>query len=246
MGDILDSGEPLKPDILGLLHPRTPDDPKTVWEDVAVVIKVKDHSVKTVKQLATYARNHLSLNRRLALTLRFLCFHRSGVSASELLTLKEEDGFRSVVKHMVGILSIRDEAGFGLDSTRVNETYHLNGRYYDIVRTIQNRDSIRGRATAVIPEWPSRELTLVDEVPQLPEKMTKDHPPEGTLPSPHHLLNAQFWKVVDGSPVRSPEIKQLHCTAMGLEGLPLLDNSDNAAGIPTPAVLLETILHSMI
>ncbi|KAH9083530.1 hypothetical protein EDB83DRAFT_2212655 [Lactarius deliciosus] len=52
-------------------------------------------------------------------------------------------------------------------------------------------------------------------------------------------------KVVDGSPVRSPEIKQLHCTD-GAEGLPLLDNSDNAAGILTPAVLLETILHSMI
>ncbi|KAH9083529.1 hypothetical protein EDB83DRAFT_26361 [Lactarius deliciosus] len=59
MGDILDSGVPLKPVILGLLHPRTPDGPKTVWEDVAVIIKVKDHSVKTVMQLATYARNHL-------------------------------------------------------------------------------------------------------------------------------------------------------------------------------------------
>ncbi|KAH9002100.1 hypothetical protein EDB86DRAFT_2901277, partial [Lactarius hatsudake] len=190
MGDILDSGVPLKPVILGLLHPRTPDGPKTVWGDVAVIIKVKDHSAKTVKQLATYAPNHLSLNRRLsfsitiafdhrALTLRFLCFHRSGVSASELLTLEEEDGFRSVVEHMVGILSIRDEAGFGLDSTRVKEVFHLNGRYYDIVRTIKNRDSICGRATAVyslklqttdtpgIPEWPSPELTLIDEVPQI-------------------------------------------------------------------------------
>ncbi|KAH8990485.1 hypothetical protein EDB92DRAFT_746290 [Lactarius akahatsu] len=158
---------------------------------------------------------------------------------------------------MVGVLSIRDEARFGLDLTHVNEMLHLNGHYYDIVRTIQNRDSIRGRATAVyspklqttdtqgIPKWPSRELTLVDEVPQLPEKMvykmsyqTKDHPPEGTLLSRfygqfgivdiigHHVctaeesfgsnstspldLNAQFWNVVDGSPVRSLEIKQLH------------------------------------
>ncbi|KAI9444821.1 hypothetical protein H4582DRAFT_853102 [Lactarius indigo] len=33
---------------------------------------------------------------------------------------------------------------------------------------------------------------------------------------------------------------------MGLEGLPLLDFSDTEAGIPTPAELMETILHSMI
>ncbi|KAH8990118.1 hypothetical protein EDB86DRAFT_2939592 [Lactarius hatsudake] len=127
VGNILDSGKPqvLKPVILGLLHPRTLDGPKIVWEDVAVIIEVK------------------------ALTMCFLCFHRSDVSASELLKLNEEDGLRSVIEHMVGILSIRDEAGFGLDMTRVNDMYHLNGRYYAIVRTIQNRDSIRGRATAV-------------------------------------------------------------------------------------------------
>ncbi|KAH8990486.1 hypothetical protein EDB92DRAFT_747137 [Lactarius akahatsu] len=45
MGDILGSEEPLKPDILGLLHPCLPDGPKTV----AVIIKVKDLSAKTVK-----------------------------------------------------------------------------------------------------------------------------------------------------------------------------------------------------
>ncbi|KAH9003961.1 hypothetical protein EDB86DRAFT_2885857 [Lactarius hatsudake] len=162
VGNILDSGKPqvLKPVILGLLHPRTLNWPKIVWEDVAVIVEVKGHTLDLVKQLATYARNHLSLNRRRsfsitiafdhkALTMCFLCFHRSGVSASELLKLNEEDGFRSVIEHMVGILSIRDEAGFGLDMTRVNDMYHLNGRYYAIVRTIQNRDSIRGRATAV-------------------------------------------------------------------------------------------------
>ncbi|KAH8992117.1 hypothetical protein EDB92DRAFT_1859853 [Lactarius akahatsu] len=62
----------------------------------------------------------------------------------------------------------------------------------------------------------------------------------------HHLLNARFWNLAADSPVRSPEIKQLHCTAMSLEGLPLLDTSDKAAGIPTPAGLVEIILHSMI
>ncbi|KAH9000335.1 hypothetical protein EDB92DRAFT_1830645 [Lactarius akahatsu] len=32
---------------------------------------------------------------------------------------------------------------------------------------------------------------------------------------------------------------------MSLEGLPLLDTSDKVAGIPTPAELMEIILHSM-
>ncbi|KAH9048839.1 hypothetical protein EDB84DRAFT_126792 [Lactarius hengduanensis] len=142
MGDKLDSRRPLKPDILGLR--RTLDGPKTLWDDVAVIVEVKDNMLDLVKQLATYARNHLSLNRRRSfsiaiafdhrkLTLCFICFHRSGVSASKLLNLKNEDGFRSVIEHMVGILSIRDEAGFGLDMTHVKGMHLLNGRYYAII-----------------------------------------------------------------------------------------------------------------
>ncbi|KAH9061239.1 hypothetical protein EDB87DRAFT_1682669 [Lactarius vividus] len=117
------------------------------------------------------------------------------------------------------------------------------------------------------PQIPSRELTLVDGVSQLPEKMmykpsyqTEGHPSEGTLLSRfygqfgivdvighhvctveelfgstvHHLLNAQSWKVADGCPVSPPEIKQLPLHCVG------------ARGIPTPAELLETILHSTI
>ena len=54
-------------------------------------------------------------------SLRFLCFHRSGISTSPQLNLDEEDGFQSVVKHMVGVLSIKDEEPFGLDTTRVKD-----------------------------------------------------------------------------------------------------------------------------
>jgi hypothetical protein len=45
-----------------------------------------------------------------------------------------------------------------------------------------------------------------------------------------------------------PEVRYLHCTAMTLEGLPLLDLSDSntKANIPTPPELVETILHSII
>ncbi|KAH9178724.1 hypothetical protein EDB89DRAFT_972780 [Lactarius sanguifluus] len=179
MRDKLNSGKPLKPDILGLLDSRTSTDAesKISWNDVAVTVGVKANQVEVVKQLATYARSHLGLNRRRsfsiavsfnyrALTLRFFCFHRSGVSSSPELHLKEEDGFRSVVEHMVGILSIQNEEAFGLDMTRVKyvihdqempgldmahvkDVYRLNGRNYEIVRKIHERNSIRGHSTVV-------------------------------------------------------------------------------------------------
>ena len=50
---------------------------------------------------------------------------------------------------MVGVLSIRDEASFGFDMTRVKDVYRLNDCNYEIVRTTQLRESIRGDSTAV-------------------------------------------------------------------------------------------------
>ena len=62
----------------------------------------------------------------------------------------------------------------------------------------------------------------------------------------HLFTNPRCLKLGKKSPIGSPEYRYLHCTAMGLEGLPLLDISDTKSGIPTPTELLETILHSMI
>jgi hypothetical protein len=62
----------------------------------------------------------------------------------------------------------------------------------------------------------------------------------------HLFSNPRFLKIGPQSPIRSPEYRYLHCTAMELEGLPLLDISDTKFGIPMPAELVETILHSMI
>ena len=160
MRDNVDSGKlSLKPDILGLLCSPTPGEPNISWKDVVVIIEVKSGLVNATKQLATYIRNHLVDRRRSfsiavhfdheELTLRFLCFHRSGLSTSLPLHIQREDGFRSVVEHMVGIMSIRDEAAVGLDTTRINDVYRLNGHNYEIVRTIQLRKTIRGHSTVV-------------------------------------------------------------------------------------------------
>ena len=144
----------LKPDMLGLLHSHMPDEPTISWSDVAVFIEVKGQLIEAVKQLAMYAHCHLAVERRRSftigiaicrkqLTLHFICFHRSGISISPPLHLDEEDGFRSVVGHMVGIMSIRDEEAFGLDMTSVDNVFRLNDCNYEVVRTIYKRNDIR-------------------------------------------------------------------------------------------------------
>ncbi|KAH9009970.1 hypothetical protein EDB85DRAFT_2298298 [Lactarius pseudohatsudake] len=62
----------------------------------------------------------------------------------------------------------------------------------------------------------------------------------------HHVRNSTFWPLCNQSVERSPDNRYLHCTAMALEGLPLLYTSDIEAGISSPAELLESILHAMI
>ncbi|KAH9026482.1 hypothetical protein EDB85DRAFT_1979114, partial [Lactarius pseudohatsudake] len=163
MLEAVDSEKPLKPNILGLLV-RSPllRKQKISWndDDVAVIVEVKHGQLMLVDQLSTYARCFLSVDRRRSffiaiafdnqtLLMHFLVFHRSGLSSSHGLSLHSEAGFQSVVKHMVGILSIPDEEAFGLDKTRSGDVYRINNRDYEIVRPIHTRISVRGRATAV-------------------------------------------------------------------------------------------------
>ena len=72
--------------------------------------------------------------------------------------------------------------------------------------------------------------------------------PEEPFGSTEYLIrNGSFWNFAQGmSGSGTPEKRYLHCTAMSLECLPLLDTTDKKTGIPTPAELLETILHAMI
>ena len=59
------------------------------------------------------------------------------------------------------------------------------------------------------------------------------------------IRNEEFWGFNQGGS-GVPEKRLLHCTAMSLECLRLLDMSNEEVGIPTPVELLETILHAMI
>jgi hypothetical protein len=76
-----------------------------------------------------------------------LVFHRSGLSSSRPLKLTTREGFNGFVKHIVGILSFKDEAAYGLDTTRFQKFFRINNRYYEIGRLLHMRGSFRGRST---------------------------------------------------------------------------------------------------
>jgi hypothetical protein len=66
-----------------------------------------------------------------------------------------------------------------------------------------------------------------------------------------YFLDARFLPVGDvktgDNETREPELRYLHCIAMALEGLRLVDTSDSdPRAIPTPPELVETIFHSII
>jgi hypothetical protein len=81
----------------------------------------------------------------------FFVFHHSGLSSSRPLSLKTPKGFEDLVKHLVGMLSIREELGYHLDQTvsESQDQFYLNDRLYHVARLLFMRDSLRGRSTAV-------------------------------------------------------------------------------------------------
>ena len=79
----------------------------------------------------------------------FLVFHRSGLSSSPPLSLDTQQGFEHVVAHIVSMLSIQDDADYGLDVTRSQEIFSINNRYYRLARLLFMRNSLCGRSTVV-------------------------------------------------------------------------------------------------
>jgi hypothetical protein len=149
----------LKPHGVGLLV-DLPAGQNISWGQVEVVIEVKTQIPALIKQAATYARCSLVDNRRRSFVIAigfdhknmvawFLVFHRSGLSSSPPLSLDTQQGFEHVVKHVVGLLSIRDEADYGLDMTRSQEIFSINNRCYQVARLLFMRNSLRGRSTVV-------------------------------------------------------------------------------------------------
>lgn len=160
----------LKPDGVGIIGDmrtkpakgRDISSPEVYWEGVEVFIecKISTGIREMVKQSGTYARRCLLSNRRrfFSLGIGFLhdkleayvfVFHRSGLSSSRPLKLTTKEGFNGLVRHIVGILSFKEEADYGLNNTRYQDTFRINGRHFKILDRLYAHDSLRGRATNV-------------------------------------------------------------------------------------------------
>jgi Fungal protein kinase len=129
------------------------------WEDIEVIVESKRTVRQMVHQSGMYTRFCLLNNLRrffaLGIGLHFttsdvyvFVFHRSGFSSSRPLKLTTEEGFTGLVRHVVGILSFKGEAAYGLDTTRTQNMFCINDRYYEIVRPLYMRGS-PGRSTVV-------------------------------------------------------------------------------------------------
>jgi hypothetical protein len=56
-------------------------------------------------------------------------FHHGGLSSSSPLKITTEEGFNDLVKYIIDILSIKDEAAYGLDPTRFQIFFCINNHY---------------------------------------------------------------------------------------------------------------------
>jgi hypothetical protein len=151
----------LKPDIIGVIG-KLPAVRNVLWDDIQIVVECKKVDKVMVAQAGTYARCILlnNLRRFFALAIGFnystlevfiLVYHRSGLSSSRPLKIKDEEGFNGLVRHIVGILSIKEEAAYGMDITRshTQDMFLINNNYYRFARYLYLRGSLQGRATVV-------------------------------------------------------------------------------------------------
>ena len=162
--------KPLKPDIVGIIGELSTETvvpaeepakkPLLSWEQMEVIIESKASIRDLVRQSGTYARCCILGNQRRFFSLGIgfhyrnleayiFVFHRSGLSSSRPLSVMTREGFNNLVRHIVGMLSFKDEAAYGLDPTRSQNIFRINNSHYKLVRTIYERGSLRGRSTVV-------------------------------------------------------------------------------------------------
>ena len=112
------------------------------WERIEVTVESKKELKDMVRQSGTYARRCILSNQRhfFSLGIGFLyktleayifVFHRSGLSSSRPLNLKTAVGFKGLVRHILGILSVKDEAAYCLDTTCFQNIFRINNCLYE-------------------------------------------------------------------------------------------------------------------
>ena len=154
------SSKGIKPDGVGIIGTLPTGTKALSWENIKVIVESKRTVTQIVQQSGMYMCSCLLNDQKrffaLGIGLHFttldayvFVFHRSGLSSSRPLKLTTEEGFKGLVRHIVGILSFQGEADCGLDTTRSQDMFCINNRYYEIVRPLYMRGSPWGRSTVV-------------------------------------------------------------------------------------------------
>ena len=134
------------------------EEPGLSWGQIEVTIKSKSSVKEMVRQSATYPSCCLLADQRRFFGIGFdhkkleayvFVYHKSGLSSSRPLKVTTGEGFKGLVSHIVGILSFKEEAAYGLDTTRFQNIFRINDRYYEIVHPLYMRCTVRGRSTTI-------------------------------------------------------------------------------------------------
>ena len=159
MQEGLDGSEPLKPNGIGT-HGPIETGTKVSWRDVEIAIEVKGAWGNLIAQGSMYARCLFAARetRLFALLVafnhqifqvRFCFFRRDGLWASKALDLRQEDGFKTFICAVAGLLSWSTLSEAGMDTFRSDRQFFIADRYLDITHVLCNQRSVQGRATRV-------------------------------------------------------------------------------------------------
>lgn len=171
MGDGIGDAPPLRPDIAGV-NDKNPA-PTLYWSPsdgldrsrMLLPVEVEDEWSELIAQAATYGRSLFSANssRVFALvlgvnhrtkTLRFLLFHRGGLTTHTELQLDTPEGRAEILRVIMTILLWSEAQHAGFVSTS-NDLHHLLPVSPDshmkatVTNVIHHSDCVRGRATRV-------------------------------------------------------------------------------------------------
>lgn len=126
-----------------------------------LVCEVKNEWHLLMKQLGTYARSQfdafpsrffvltIAFNQ-LRETVRFVIFHRSGITASHLLNLREEDGRFHFLQIFMAFMSWGRVCDAGFPDFNDNVAYKLGDTTWNITERLHHTSCIRGCATVVL------------------------------------------------------------------------------------------------
>jgi hypothetical protein len=112
----VEGDSPLKPDLVGCDLETLPSGHRVSWKDVKISCEVKASWPDMIARASAYARCHLTFqeNRRFTVVIHFHYakmavrvgfYTRSGLSITKAFVISTADGFRNLVRAMVGINS---------------------------------------------------------------------------------------------------------------------------------------------